>query len=1113
MKMQKGKTMKNLKRPKRIKKSLVRQFSATASICALIYSPLSFSANEPTWVDKGTQIMDAALQTMQQSMQQSMMTNQMAAQMSALQPQAIPAKYFPHCKISQARSAFPEDICSANIVDQNGLTQAMQYKNLARQYTSMYDQLLSPAQNSAYPVGLQCLEDAKKGMVTSLQDRLNSLEALRSQIEKESQLFRDENKKLLSEMEDANQELFGGGSGDIDAKTRDFADYFSPACQNIIGQDQLANGAKAGLNGLQKGLSKSNKDAANFVTNKSQIESDVNSQIQMIKNQIESQGIDQWRKDVAAGDQSINGADLARMGVATPMIGVISTEITRMNSKVDSIKSELAKIVPGYEIPTMDKNFRVDFANFTNDAENYFKKKYINECVTMADKGVAISPDQILSSLRVGGNGDRSVALTNYKTALQNILDSDAFIEDKMAQIQALDNRYSSSDISIQYKNSGSQTITTTPYGLFRETVTQCEQKYTQDDTFSTGNSGQVSQSTQVSRAKEYLNDLKELESTFAATIGNQIYDSVINCSGRTEKTDTCSAEGVFDQGSDAFCVKHATTCSGRVQSCYAEATTLVENKKSQIKSYQATYNKNVTALVARQEAYLAQVKSQVLADADYLKQYFPGANFNFPEELFIKMPENSESEFGVDLLGGGSLDFLANLPEQIGKLKDTLQQQSGEITSVINDYITAQQGAMDTQKAKWESLATNCSNAENGYRDFVNSQNMESQAMQQEKLGEVGDFCNKYEQLGNLNPAAGCDESDYSPKALYETMGGVTNYLSSETEYAIAEYTKLCARANNEREKGTEDDDDTPKNPSTLARVCDENNNNVSGVIKDLTATAMDALPADLEKHKSKLTKYIKTGDDSGLSKEVKKSDFFKNVAKPLQKTVAKKEFKTKDDYKAELTELINGKSKITDTEINNYASKLESANCDDLEKATDKANCKSAKELVKTNKQQALKDAADGISKDGLAGISLGSLSADKFKATGKANDVIASKLNQITSKLEKSDNNFCAAHKNDAILAAVDDCKDSKERSCFTEKYEFNMNSMQYSTKSADRAIASITDSSLGAAWSKIGEITKNSQCQAADSSQRTPEGIFQQMQAIGGADFNGQLGFGK
>ena len=1095
--------MKSKKTQIKNKKSLIRQASATLAICSLIYSPLSFAKQEVSWVDRGVQIMDSAVATMQQSMQQSISSNQLAAQMSSLQPQVIPSKYFPHCKISQARSAFPENVCSMTITDPSALNSVMQYKNLALTYSGMYEQLLSPAQNSAYPVGLQCLEDAKKGMVTSLQDRLNSLEALMSKIEKESQFFRDENKKLLSDMEDTNQELFGGGSGDIDAKTRDFSNYFSPACQNIIGQDKLASAAKAGLNGIKVGLTSANKSAANFVTNKSQIENDVNSQIQKIKEQIETQGIDQWRKDVSAGEQSINGADLARMGVAKPMIGVISTEISRMNNKVDNIKSELAKIVPGYEIPTMDSNFRVDFANFTNDAENYFKKKYINECVTMADKGVAISPEQILSSLRVGGNGDRSVALSNYKIALQNILESDAFIEDKLAQIQALDNRYSNSDISIQYKNSGAQTITTTPYGLFRQTVAQCSQKYTQDDTFSAGQSGQVSQAKQVTRAKKYLNELKELESTFASVIGNQIYDSVVNCSGRTEKTNTCSAEGIFDQGSDAFCVKHATTCSGRVQSCFSEANTLVENKKAKIKTYQATYNKNVTALVARQEAYLAQVKAQVLADADYLKKYFPGANYNFPESLFITMPEKSESEFGVDLLGGGSLDFLANLPEQIGKLKETLKKQSGEITSVVGDYIAAQQGAMDSQKAKWEGLASTCSNTETEYRQYVNEMNQAQQQMQQEAMAEAGQWCQNYMNLGDTSMVGGCDDSDYSAEALYGQMGGVVSRISNEAEYGIKKFKNLCDQANSERITGTEDDDDEPKNPSKLAQVCNENNNDTENVIEDLTSKAMESLPTELAKQKSKIKKFLSSGDDEGLSSAVKKSDYYKKVLSPIVKMTSKKNFSTSDEFKERISSMIKGEG-YTDEEIEKLAksAKENKEKCGDDQECLDIAEMSDPRLLVKE-----LADSAKAQDKLGVV--------ADKkmIEPTGAAKGKIKDQLNKILNSVADSEDNFCNAHENEAILAAVEDCKDSKERSCFEEKYDYNMKSMQKSTKSADRAIASISDNSLQAEWSKLGELASNSSCPALDSSKRTVEGLFQQMQNIGGADYSGQLGFGK
>ncbi|OUR97824.1 hypothetical protein A9Q84_06390 [Halobacteriovorax marinus] len=1290
------------------KRSSLRRASATVSIFALLYSPLGFAQKEKSWVDYGSDIMDSALMQMQQSMQQTMGSQQLAAQMSALQPQVIPSKYFPHCKISQARSSFPEGICQGNISSPQELMSIQSYKQIGQTYTSMYEQLLSPAQNSKFPVGLQCLEDAKQGMVTSLKDRLNSLQALMDKISKESQFFKEQNKKLLTDMEDVHKELFGGASGDIDARTKDFSEFFSPACQNIIGTDNLAKASKAGLNGIKVGLTATTKKAGDFQSNRANIETDLNKQIQKIKNQIQTQGIEQWRQDVASGDNSINGADLARMGVAKPVVGIISTEISRMNSKVNRIQKELRKIDPSYEIPPMDSNFSTDFAEFSNGAENFFKKKYINECVTMADKGVAISPERILSSLRIGGSGDRSIALNNYRTALSNILNSDSFIEDKMMRIKQLDQQYASSDVSISYKNSGAQTVVTTPYGLFQETVSQCETKFDQDDTFSPGQSGQVSQKKKIKRAKTYMNELKELEATFSAAIGNQIYDSIINCSGRSENTNTCSDSGVFEQGSDAFCVKHAASCSDKVKTCYAKATALVEDRKSKVKSMQATYNKNVTALVAREEAYLKQVKAQVLADADYLKKYFPGANFSYPEGLFIKMPETAESEFGVDLLGGGSLDFMKDLPNQIGKLKDTLEEQSGEITGVIDDYIGNQKQAMDTQKAKWEGLAQSCAGVENGYRQAVAQGNAEQQQAQQQKMGEVGEFCNRFGQLGNSNPAAGCGEGSNSAASLYEDMAGVSTHLSNDTELALSDYNNLCARSQSEREAGTEDDDNKFK-PSSLAKLCrsGDSDDARSKMIKEL----MSNIPPELAKEKSNIKKYLE--GNGKLSKKVTKSDFadtlkeYKKITDSDERPYKSKEEilksltqgkKTKgrqtdvDDAKEKLSKLEAKKDDSGEGEslaLEKAKSELESAieangiaHSEKMSKETEKINTKitnaeakvlkvegnsssrkpeilklrslrdaartardtlqseainapnnqgverdnlensvsSAKreleiqeskyfnsdEIVKAKKtlltaEQALKthdNTKEGSNKslerrlkfaenkfeeiqdelqeaeqsdlstskqhrDDLAKANEGVASAKqelealktkkapesselkdarkKLAAaeTGKGSTELDKKIAEARTELKTAEKelksakedepldsdelskhlvdvkkgDFCGAYINSVVVDAAKACMKSESSTCFQDEYDDRENKETKEFKRIDRAIASLSDVSLDGDWQRIGQKVADTQCQAANASQRGAESYFQQMQQLGGTDFSGQMGFGK
>ncbi|WP_127717613.1 hypothetical protein [Halobacteriovorax sp. HLS] len=1095
---------------KKSEKSLIRRISASVSILSLVYSTSAIAVEKGSVVDSIDKVFDTTMQMMQQSMQQSQMQAQQAAMMSALQPQTIPSKFFPHCKISQARGAFPKRACSTGVSSPAALSGIEQMSNLGAGYADMYEQLLSPAQNSAYPVGLQCLDNAKKGMVKSLQDRMNSLQGLKDKIEKEAQLFKEKNKKLLTDMKNDHVELFGNSgqnaTNDMDAITRDFSKYFDTNCQNIIGQDNISKAATVGLNGIKIGLNTKNKTAVNYSLNQSTIEGDLNKQIQKVKSQIKSQGIQQWLADVGKGDGSINGQDLARMGVNKPAISIVTTEINRFDSKLKTIQSELKKIDPSYEIPPMDKNFGVDFAEFTKGADDFFKKKYINDCVTMADQGVAISTDQILSSLTSGTRGGGNIALKNYKAALQNILNSDAFIEDKMAQIQQLDERFKGSDITITYKNSGSETVRSSTYELYKNTVASCGQKYTQDDTFSTSGAKGVSQQKKIKRAKQYLNDLKTLESTFASQIGNKIYDAVVSCSGRSEKPATCSTTDVFNQDSDAFCMKHATSCSAKVQQCFQKADALVTKKKMDIKSKQATYNKNVAALVAREEAYLAQVKAQVLADSEYLAKYFPGANYNLPEGMFIKMPEKSASDFGVELAGGGSLDFMKDLPEQIGKLKLNLEEQSGKIEGVITDYINEQRAAMETQKQKWDQLSNECYAAAQKFRADVAAGNAKMQEEQAKYQQGIGDFCNKYGQLGNSNPLAGCDDSsDYSAQSLYEDMSGVVSGISAEHEMALSEYRNACAQFNNESEKGTEDDDDDEDKarPSAIASVCKKAKSK-AGIQKALLKMGLEGLPENLTKHKTKISKYIKSGDEDHLEDIKGMDEDFKERIENISAAYRNDEYDNMkaDDYKERVKEIIEGK--YPEKEINKSFTGITTACSSDENKV--KAFCKSFASSAST-----LKEKADAINDFISQGGSEAVYKPSKIEVSSKASTKMAAELDEIQDKFKDGDN-FCAAHKNEALVAAVEKCLEKDSSTCWESEWKKKQKLESDVTRDIDRAIASIQDNSFDAKWQRIGERTKNVNCQASSESERGVEDYLKQMQQIGGADFSGQRGFG-
>ena len=67
-----------------------------------------------------------------------------------------------------------------------------------------YEVTGNEASNSPVPVGLRCLEDKQKAMDSQLTEMQNSLKRLQDRLKQDSQIFRDNNKKILGDMDDEN---------------------------------------------------------------------------------------------------------------------------------------------------------------------------------------------------------------------------------------------------------------------------------------------------------------------------------------------------------------------------------------------------------------------------------------------------------------------------------------------------------------------------------------------------------------------------------------------------------------------------------------------------------------------------------------------------------------------------------------------------------------------------------------------------------------------------------------------------------------------------------------------------------------------------------------------
>ncbi len=807
-------------------------------------------------------------QMMNMKMQNAALMQQ-AAVMQQMQPKLVPARFFPQCQVPQAFNAPPEGVCE-QVQSPMHLGAIQGYQQLAHKYDDLYTRMSSPAQNTPFPQGLQCIEESAKRADADMQDKLNALTAFQNKIRKQLQLFRDENKKILDDMDGINQELNGGRGGSLDAKKSDLAASFSRDCQNIMGGpaalNQLAKGK--GLLGLQSKMDQSVRGPANdFMANQAIYKKDIDQLVSKMVKKMNSDGIDNF--DLTAKDiRGLNGDMVKRVSET------FQGEVASLKKYRDQIASDIQKTGIDFDMPRFDKNFKVDFEEFRAGAKNFYQKKYVHNCVTGADStSLGLSAEAILGGLQqrgIRGSGAGN-AVSKYREALQNILNQDNMIEDKLAQIKALDSQYSGrGEITITYQDGMAKTKTSTPYELYMETVKNCQEQFSQDNTFSTSSQG-VSMKKKVERVQKYLDSLKKKHDAFVADAASSISDSLINCNGAKLQSGPGQCSGdMMSPKSNKFCMAHAQQCAGQVNKCYNDLQAKVEQKTRVLESKAKQFNANVGTLVAQQEAILKEVQGQVMATAEGIKRFFPGANYTFPKDLFVQMPpmmgkNDPGNKFGVDLIAGGDLSKnLEHLPEKIELLKGQLAEQKGKIQGVIKDYADKQKAAIGQNQSKWKAFAAKCKATEKAFRQQVAAADAQKQKDAAQAKQDVKNFCDKYKRLKNLSPAAGCGKVE----DLYEESNKIAAHINGDVKGSLDAYTNVCEGRKTEEA----DDDKTPK----IAKMCDRKS---WGEIEAQTlANLMAKLPDDISKYKDKIKTYVTTGKPaklSEISKDLADHDF----------------------------------------------------------------------------------------------------------------------------------------------------------------------------------------------------------------------------------------------
>ena len=698
----------------------------------------------------------------------------------------VAGQFFPECPIPASMTAMPQNVCSAASPDPSAISSMLTYEQIAKTWVNYFDQMMNEASNSKTPFGMKCLQDKQKALDSQLTEMVNNLTRLQDQLNKDKEIFKANNKKLLEDMRQTNDELMGSSGGNnLALKTKDFSKYFSPTCQSVItsaiGEDALSQGAVKGLNGIMQDLSPAGKRAADYNSNKSLIEADLRRDVEKIQRSIANSGL-----------QDYFDGKIAETSKFQSLMSATQKQSGEFKLAKDRIAKELGKI--GYELPVMDKNFSVDFEEFLSGSTSFFKKQYINDCVTGADKsGTAISTDQILASLKQKSTNNNGTARDKYKAALQTILNSDAFIEDKLNQIKALESTYQ--DISITYNNASAQRVTSTPYDLYMKTLEACEGRYAQDDTFSAGGKNGVSQKKKVERGQALLRDLKSLHDNFSSDLGSRILEQVISCNGEAKKSGAaCGDKNSFNSESPTFCMAQSNQCANEVSGCMAEASKHVETRKAKLENSAKVFNANAAALVARSNALYKAQTNAVMNMVKVVQARFPGTNFEIPAGMFISMPELKKDSFGVDLVNDGNVAFMDELPKKIDLLKKVFKDQQTAANDQIKQYIEKQNMAMARERDRWNALAGECKGMIDTSSREVAKMNNENMKKQAELDNKVRNFCRKYNALAS-HPVGGCENA----KKLSGEMDDVMSRVLPTVTTNINEFNGVCNAYGNE--------------------------------------------------------------------------------------------------------------------------------------------------------------------------------------------------------------------------------------------------------------------------------------------------------------------------
>lgn len=747
------------------------------------------------------------MQIQQQMAQAQQQQIEMQKLQMTLTPKESPDDFFPQCKILPSKADSVAGLCESPLGSDQELAEAMAAYQAAKQNQNLYDNHLLIGNKAGDDQGLQCLNENAQALRSQLYERLKQIDALKRELAEHKAAFETNIQRDENQLKELNGLLNGGDGFEFDSNSRDLSGLFrDPACTSVkdFQVDKSGKAAmKRGLLGIRDEIENNGvKESREFLTKKDSIVKEFKNDLSQFVNNL-SRGINngslpnteaktlltQFRTRSSFENEALQEVIARTADEHTNDQQDLKNELTKMG-----VPSELSKAVTG-PINNLERQLFV----WERDQNNTcFARKVTNNLDTFKS-----------SSYERNGRIKSKKNIDTFYNSISSILSStdnpNLTMDERIELIRKKQAQYGFDSIAVNLNASVKGKATNAGWKIadaFAAYADDCKSEFnTRKNSNGFSNSDIKSRVTGI-RSK-YQKNQKELAMNLAA----RLQKTFLDCDGiEYNATPEDCSKNKLDTSNAKFCMKQSLACAQSISACFAKADTIVKAKQFEQRQLAKAVNKKIMDFRMGQYNILKKVEAQYKGTAAFLKQYFPGTNFEIPFKITAN-PQNGEysKKHGVSLMD--TKNFMKDMEENLTQVAEAIKKQNKEI---IGDYTPGSASSnefggtvgekIDTIKKNyeeqrdkvWGTLADNCQTQIDNFIKAKNDAAQKANEQVAEQNEAIRRFCSK---IQTINSTPGCGKvSDLTDEAfeIADEIGGLSA-ADSKKLATLSSYQALC--------------------------------------------------------------------------------------------------------------------------------------------------------------------------------------------------------------------------------------------------------------------------------------------------------------------------------